>query len=57
MKLIASNPNPQPTSNDARIGAVIARAIMTDSAPASFFGTGFYLDEHKEQSNATNQSS
>ncbi len=58
MKLIASNPNPQPPDIQTRITALLQRAVIeVENAQASYFGAGFYLDEQKEQSNATNHNS
>ena len=37
LRLAASNDNPQQPDIETRLAAIIARAIMTDSAPASFF--------------------
>ena len=37
MLRLASNDNPQQPDIETRLAAIIARAIMTDSAPASFF--------------------
>lgn len=58
MKLITNNPNPQPPDTQTQIAALLQRAVIeVENAPASYFGAGFYLDEQKEQSNATNQNS
>ncbi len=40
LKLATNNPNPQQPSQSTRLAAIVARAIMTESAPASFFGEG-----------------
>ncbi len=37
LRLAASNDRPQQPDQSTRLDAIIARAIMTDSAPASFF--------------------
>lgn len=40
LKLATSNPNPQQPNQSTRLAAIVARAQMTESAPASFFGEG-----------------
>ena len=40
LKLASNNPNPQQPSQQTRLAAIVARAMMTESAPASFFGEG-----------------
>lgn len=44
LKLASDNPNPQQPSQSTKLAAIVARAMMTESAPASFFGEGV-LDE------------
>ena len=38
MKLVINNQTPVPTDRKRLLDAIIRRALMTDSAPASFFG-------------------
>lgn len=38
LKLIVNNTVPAPTDRKRLLDAIIRRALMTDSAPASFFG-------------------
>lgn len=40
LKLASNNPNPQQPSRFTLLAAIVARAMMTESAPASFFGEG-----------------
>jgi len=40
IKLATNNPNPQQPSRFTQLAAIVARAMMTESAPASFFGEG-----------------
>lgn len=50
LKLISDNPAPQQPSEKAKRAAVIARAIMTESAPASFFSDDIPADWPPEES-------
>lgn len=38
LKLVINNPNPAKPDRRRLLDAIIRRALMTDSAPASFFG-------------------
>lgn len=38
LRLVINNPTPAPTDRKRLLDAIIRRALMTDSAPASFFG-------------------
>jgi len=40
LKLASNNPNPQQPATETLLAAIVARAMMTESAPASFFGDG-----------------
>lgn len=40
LALASHTQNPQQPSAETRLNAIIARAHMTESAPASFFGEG-----------------
>ena len=40
LKLASNNPNPQQPSRFTLLAAIVARAMMTESAPASFFRGG-----------------
>lgn len=40
LSLASNTQNPQQPSVETRLNAIIARAQMTESAPASFFGEG-----------------
>lgn len=40
LKLASNNHNPQQPNQSTRLAAIVARAMMTESAPASFFGEG-----------------
>lgn len=40
LSLASHTQNPQQPSAETRLNAIIARAQMTESAPASFFGEG-----------------
>lgn len=46
MKLIANNPTPQQPDEQTRLNALLRRAVMeVESAPASYFGDGFCLED------------
>lgn len=38
LKLVVNNPAPVPTDSKRLLNAIVRRAVMADSAPASFFG-------------------
>ena len=38
LRLVINNSTPAPTDRKRLLDAIIRRALMTDSAPASFFG-------------------
>lgn len=40
LKLVSNNPSPQQPSQSTKLAAIVARAMMTESAPASFFDDG-----------------
>ena len=40
LKLASDNHNPKQPSRFTQLAAIVARAMMTESAPASFFGDG-----------------
>jgi hypothetical protein len=40
LKLVSNNTSPQQPSQSTKLAAIVARAMMTESAPASFFSEG-----------------
>lgn len=49
LKLISNNPNPRQPDTETRLAAIIARAMMTESAPASFFSDDIPADWPPEE--------
>ena len=52
IKLASNNPNPHQPSQRTKTAAIVARAMMTESAPASFFGEGVPDDWPPSESEA-----